>query len=352
MGQVDITKTIYKVSDFLNWQKQGHLILSPKFQRRPVWPPGAKSFLIDSLIRGLPVPIIFLRDQQTNLATLESKREVVDGQQRIRTIISYVKPELLPDLKATDRFKIQRNHNKELAGKTFDQLPADVKSQILDYEFSVHTFPASVDDGQVLQIFARMNATGLKLNNQELRNAAFFGLFKTSMYALATEQLDRWLRWDVLNDSDISRMKEVEVTSEFAMLIMRGIGSRSAKNIDKAYKDHDAEFADQDLVERRFREVMDRIDETIGDDIGKTIFGNVTWLYPLFAWYYDLMYGLGSKLERKAPKALPAQLADKVKLASKQLEERTAPANVVRAVERRFSHRDSRTTIVTYLTSL
>src|ERR1700674_3712817 len=95
-------------------------------------------------------------------------------------------------------------------------LPADVRQAILDYQFSVHILPSSVDDREVLQIFARMNATGLKLNSQELRNAAYFGEFKTSMYAIAAEQLSRWRKWRIFSEGQLSRMSEVEITSEFA----------------------------------------------------------------------------------------------------------------------------------------
>ena len=79
----NITRTQYKVSDFLNWQKSDLLVLSPKFQRRSVWRPGAKSYLLDTIIKGYPIPIIFLREQKTDLTTLKHKREVVDGQQRV-----------------------------------------------------------------------------------------------------------------------------------------------------------------------------------------------------------------------------------------------------------------------------
>ena len=117
MKQSSILKTVYKVSDFLSWQRAGSLTLSPKFQRRPVWPAGAKSYLIDSIVRGIPVPIIFLR-QRTNLETLEPQREVVDGQQRLRTIITFVAPALLKDYdKAKDAFTVKRTHNADIAGK-------------------------------------------------------------------------------------------------------------------------------------------------------------------------------------------------------------------------------------------
>jgi len=95
-----IHKTFYKVADFLSWRKNESLVLSPYFQRRSVWDKGAKSYLIDTVYRGLPIPIIFLRDRGVNTKTFEPIREVIDGQQRLRTLISFIAPDLLKDYNA------------------------------------------------------------------------------------------------------------------------------------------------------------------------------------------------------------------------------------------------------------
>src|SRR5207253_10080136 len=115
-----VSKTHYKVSDFITWAKAGTLILSPSFQRRSVWPVGAKSYLIDTIVRGLPIPIIFLREQKTDLHSLEPKREVVDGQQRVRTLLTFIAPNLVRNFDPNrDAFTIKTTHNKDLAGKEF-----------------------------------------------------------------------------------------------------------------------------------------------------------------------------------------------------------------------------------------
>ena len=192
MDGIDISRTQYRVSDFISWQRSKTLVLSPSFQRRAVWKPGAKSYLIDTIARGLPIPIIFLRDQRSDLSSLEPKREVVDGQQRLRTLIAYIDPSLLDDYKpGVDDFQVDLIHNKQLGGRSFRQLPSRIQQSILDYQFSVHVLSSSVDDREVLSIFARMNSTGVKLNAQELRNAEFYGAFKTSIYRTAATHLPR-----------------------------------------------------------------------------------------------------------------------------------------------------------------
>lgn len=286
-------RTQYRVSDILSWQRDGSLQLNPYFQRRSVWKKGAKSYLIDTMLRGLPVPIIFLRDLPASVKTLKSKRDVVDGQQRIRTILSFISPNLVPDFDPLrDEFVIDRNHNSDLGGSTFENLPAEQKQQLLDYQFSVHSFPSDTDDRLILQIFARMNATGYKLNPQELRNAEFFKAFKSVAYELATEQLNRWRDWAVFNSDEIARMHEVELTSEFLMLITHGTMEKSAKKIDAFYKYYDDAFEDGPEARRRFRLTFDEIEKHFDNDTMKRLFNRRSVFYGLFSTIYGLQFGL------------------------------------------------------------
>jgi len=76
----------YSINDFVEWDAAKQLELNPKFQRRAVWTDKAKSFLMDTILRGKPIPKVFIR-QKINVTTKTSIREVVDGQQRLRTIL-------------------------------------------------------------------------------------------------------------------------------------------------------------------------------------------------------------------------------------------------------------------------
>jgi len=346
----DIKKTQYRVSDFLSWQRSKSLILSPSFQRRPVWQKGAKSYLMDTVIRGLPIPIIFLREQKSDLKTLEPKREIVDGQQRIRTILSYIDHTLLTDYSVErDEFEIKDTHNKALSGKKFNMLDQDIKQRILDYEFSVHVLPSQVEDSEVLEIFARMNATGVKLNEQELRNAKYFGYFKTLSYRLASEQLQRWRSWKVFSEHNIARMDEVELTSEFLILIIKGLSARDHKLIDRYYKDYEIEFNDKNEVEKRFNGVMDAIDDILGKEMPNIAFNKKTLVYNLFAVFYDKQYTIGSSLKKKKPKPISSVVAKALIILGKKILNKTAPASVLQACSRRTTHLNSRGVVFNYL---
>jgi hypothetical protein len=345
----EITRTTYRVADFLAWQRHQTLILNPAFQRRPVWQAGAKSYLLDTVIRGLPMPLIFLRDRPSRVGTLEPEREVVDGQQRIRTLIAYIAPETLSDLKEDDYFVINRAHNRELAGRDFGDLPPSVKQDILDYQFSVHVFPADTDDRDILQIFARMNATGVRLNDQELRNAEYFGEFKTLMYRLAAEQLSRWRNWGIFTDYNIARMEEVETASEFIQLMLRGVVGKSQRALDNLYKEYDETFSEAKEAAKRFRFVFDSIEDKLHKDLRRSPFRRKTLFYSLFAAFYDVHFGVGSSMEPHRARSMSQKQLSKIKIAGERIREKTAPDAVLDATSLRTTHVSSRTTLFEFL---
>ena len=354
-------RTNYKVSDFVTWQRDGSLVLSPNFQRRPVWKKGAKSYLIDTILKGLPIPIMFLRERSANLKTFKSSREVVDGQQRIRTLLSYISPESLDDfIPARDDFRLSPTHNKQLGGRSFAELPADDQQQILDYQFSVHTFPADTDDREILQIFARMNSTGVKLNAQELRNAEYFGEFKTVILQLAAEQLSRWQKWHIFSPDNLARMDEVELSSELANVILYGIAARSETAINLPYKIYDDIFPDSERVQKRFQNIFDTIDNELSTVV-TTLFNKRTLFYALFAAVYQLQYGLNTKLvgniDPTKPilhsvkvKHLTPSAVERIRRSGKLIAERKAPETVLEATTRRTTNIKERRVLVDYLT--
>ncbi|HEM5197160.1 TPA: DUF262 domain-containing protein, partial [Streptococcus suis] len=86
---IKFNSKIIQINDIIEWYEKGELDYSPKYQRNSVWTQNAKSYLIDTIIRGLPIPPIFLR-QKIDVGLRKTTREVIDGQQRLRAIIDYV----------------------------------------------------------------------------------------------------------------------------------------------------------------------------------------------------------------------------------------------------------------------
>ena len=334
MRFIEIGRSQYKLSDFIGWQRAGSLQLSPSFQRRPVWKPAAKSYLVDTIVRGLPVPVIYLRER-LNLDRQETIREVVDGQQRLRTLFAFVSEALLTDFEPSrDRFLVKKLHNAEIAGKKFSQLSSELKKRILGYEFSTHILPPGVEDREVLQIFARLNSTGVKASPQELRNARWFGAFKTSMYALALEQLDKWRGWGVLSENQIARMKEVEITSDLVLNMIDGLMGKTAGRLDEIYRRFDDEFPSRATVEDRYRRVMKHVGHLMEGELKDSVFTSEVHFFSLWVYLYDVMWGLGSEPKGRAPAKLPQGLAAKLSEVSGNFRTEDVPKDVLDAVQR------------------
>ena len=352
MRTVTIQKTQFRVSDFLGWQRDGSLELSPYFQRRPVWKPEAKSFFLDTVVRGLPAPVIYLREK-IELDSQRTTREIVDGQQRLRTLIAFIDPDALPDFDdKRDVFTIRAVHNAEMAGMTYEELPKAAKVALLSYEFSTHVLPTTMEDRDILQMFARLNATGVKLNHQELRNAEYFGEFKTVIYELALEQLDRWRDWGVVSDDQIARMREVELTSDIALSMLSGLTGKTQARIDQLYAKYDETFKGKDVVADRFRRTMDAIDDTLGQEITNTVFRSEVYFFTLFVFMYDKLWGLGSGVNRTKAHRLPTSTRNCLLTASKRFATEKVPANVLDAVRRASSDVGRRRIRLQYLKSV
>ena len=265
----------YSINDFWEWSQRKELVLAPKFQRRSVWSDKARSYLMDTIIRGLPVPKIFMR-HDVDPKTRKSTREIVDGQQRIRTILNYL----------NDGFKISRIHNEEFAGNYFSGLPSSVQKDILQYIIAVDVLHGA-EDAQVLDIFARLNTYTVRLNRQELLNAKYFGLFKSTAYSLGYEYLHFWLNNNILTNRDITRMGEADLSSELLIFTMDGVQDR--KKIEDYYKRFDDEFNNKEAFVEKFKNTMDTISEIMGDTLPPSNFASKPLFYSIFGVIQDLI---------------------------------------------------------------
>lgn len=330
MRVYDIQRVNFKVRNFLGWQKEGNLTLNPNFQRRSVWSKKAKSFLIDSVVQNFPIPPILLREQVSNPKEFSTKYEVVDGQQRLRTLLTFVDPKSFSDFDATnDDFTVKPYHNAAIAKKKFTELSEEAQRQILDYQLVCHVLPSNVEDSEILEIFSRLNSTGEKLKPQELRNAAYFGEFKTTVYRLAAEQLSRWRNWNIFSETNLTRMVEDEFVSECLMLMINGLTAKSQATIKAAYQKYDDELPNRVELEKRYRAVMDEIDTKLGTFVPNSVYHRIGLFYPLFAAFYDKMFTLKSDLSKKV-KANPVSKSwvDSLKSKAKKISEGTAPEDI------------------------
>jgi hypothetical protein len=239
-------RSVYTPQDFLQWRELSSLELTPKFQRRGVWTAAARSFFIDTLLRQMPVPPIYIRIVQSE-DRKRSVRQVIDGQQRISCVLDYLDGKL----------RLSRTLPGPWAGKSFEGLTANEKQQLTTYTLSSELF-YGISDSEVLQIFSRLNTYSVPLNAQELRNGKYFGLFKQSVDDLAYEHLEFWRRQGIFSERSIARMLEVELTSELIIAQIEGMKDKK-KSIYQVYAKYDDQYPNRQLNERHFRDVIDSV---------------------------------------------------------------------------------------------
>lgn len=270
---------VYSINDFVEWDTQNQLKLNPQFQRRPVWSDKAKSYLIDTILRGKPIPKIFIR-QIIDVKTKTSIREVVDGQQRLRTILSFIK----------DGFAISRSQHPDFGGMRFSQLPVDIQTQFLSFELAVDLL-VNLPNSEILDIFARLNSYAVVLNEQEKINSSHFGPFKVLADQLGFRYNEYWTKQNILTSQQVLRMQEVNLVADLLIAMLEGI--KAKKSIKRYYAQYEKSFpGDVAELETRFSAVMDCISRVFPEGLNGTEFHRVHLFYSLFTAVFHSLYGI------------------------------------------------------------
>jgi hypothetical protein len=170
-----INPTTFPVSWFRDRNMEKTLIIKPPYQRKPVWTQDQKAYLIDTILEGYVIPEVYIHRETTS----EGKTifNVVDGQQRIRSILEFL----------NDEFPVSEVYSVDYADFNFTDLPQEVKQKIWDYTlFAREITGASAED--VRNLFRRMNKNVVALNSQELRHATYSGAFIKTMEEIAEDE--------------------------------------------------------------------------------------------------------------------------------------------------------------------
>ena len=143
-------------------------IVIPKFQRKFVWKIPQSSKLVESFIKGLPVPPLYLYDGG------DGKLQVVDGVQRLLTISSFM------DGHINDRkFKLQGMHERSgLYKKAFSDLTQNLQLQFKNAVLRcmiIRQWDPKDGGTSMYQVFSRLNTGGTALSPQEIRNCIYAG---------------------------------------------------------------------------------------------------------------------------------------------------------------------------------
>jgi hypothetical protein len=268
----------------IGWFKDRYLEdsleIRPSYQRRPVWAPRQKSNLIESILLGLPVPEIYVHVSTSDEG--KTTYAVVDGQQRIRTILQFLGLDKDESEAGENRFELtDLPSDSPWRATTFEGLTPEQKKAFYGHRLAVRFLTDATEDS-VRDLFRRLNTYLTKLNDQELRNATYSGPFVQLVSKYADE--DYWAENGIVTAALIRRMKDVEFVSELLIGVMDGPQAGSAGTIDDYYyqlEQYGDEFPDQKETESTYKHTFNLVTELF-PDIRSTRWRNRTDFYSLF----------------------------------------------------------------------
>ena len=159
-------------------------IIVPFYQRKFVWKIEQSSRLIESFLMGLPVPQVFLYEND------EGELEVIDGQQRLMSVKYFMEGYFgeADDKGKRQVFRLRGlSERSEFNGKTFEDLPSKYQRKLRNSTLraiNIRQLTPSGGGDSVFHIFERLNTGGTQLKPQEIRNAVYRGEIVSHLWEL------------------------------------------------------------------------------------------------------------------------------------------------------------------------
>lgn len=282
--------TSITISNFYEQYQLEKYTFDPPYQRdMNVWDVEQKSFLLDTIFKNFPIPPIFL-EQKINPDTGITNYDVIDGKQRLSTIIGFINNEVpLPEKFGNDVYGNDKmngllfNEIKELAKKD-----EEIKTFVADfwaYSISVE-YIENPDYKIVDSIFDRLNREGSRLNAQELRKAQYYDTllyndiisFRNNEYILKlTSKLNK------------NRMEDIGfVTELYIMTDKELIFDGNENEIDKVFSEIVEKYNEEKsvTVKSRFEKIINLLKSW---DIDYAMY-NIEGVSHLYALWYLALY--------------------------------------------------------------
>jgi hypothetical protein len=219
----------HPISDIRDWKQLERLEIKPDFQRLEVWSDAAKVMLMDTILRGIPMPKIFVSSVIKND---QVHRTVIDGQQRISAILAFM----------TDKFPLDKPYAGEFKGLFFSALPEEVRSAFLQYRIELR------------ETYSRLNKYSVALTKQELRRADYPGTFLKMAEELANHDYLEKAR--IFTLANRRRLADVEYVSELVAALVAGPQDKR-DNLDSFYLQYSTwNEEERKKVEARFLGVI------------------------------------------------------------------------------------------------
>jgi hypothetical protein len=237
----------------VSWFKKAfnndELELAAPFQRNPVWTNAQKAFLIDTILNQFPIPELYMQDVVSGNG--DERYIVVDGQQRIRAVLDFLQGNY-----SLDGEEISRQWRT----LHFEDLGVDEKKAVFGYKFVVRILPQMNEEG-LRKIFTRLNRNVVALNEQELRNATYWGPFIKAIQYISDDDLF-WSEAGIFSANDHRRMIDQEYISELAIAYLHGPQNKKDK-LNDYYQLYEDSFDSRDRMVSEFRKITSEIEQIL-----------------------------------------------------------------------------------------
>lgn len=228
-----VNSTNFTVAEYCQQMTDRIITVNRNYQRsNAIWPAAARSFLIDSMLCGFPIPKLSLY-QKTDLKTRRTVKEIVDGQQRSQAILDFFNDDL--------RISTKGEH----LGLTYSKLDEAQQQEFLSYSLSVDVF-VDATDADIRELFRRVNSYNVPLNPQEIRHATYQGKFKWFLLEMTNQYSQALKELGVLTEGQMARMEDAKFISDLCVGFEDGIISASEPKINNLYKKFDKDFPSEE----------------------------------------------------------------------------------------------------------
>jgi hypothetical protein len=226
MRQIVTQKIDLPISALLPMLKE-QIRLNPDFQRRDRWTEAQQSRLIESLIMNVPIPPVFLGEDEYGHYV------VLDGRQRLTAIKRFLENVL--KLRQLDVWN-------ELNGKTFSDLVKRGEEKFFLRRFIPAVVILKESSPQVkYDVFDRLNTGGVKANDMEIRNAIYRGPFTEVILELSRHATFRKL-WGIPVDEVKAEGNKLYSKMGDLELVLRFFALREFEKMGTKFSDYLGEF--------------------------------------------------------------------------------------------------------------
>jgi hypothetical protein len=237
------------VASYCQDMQRKEIVVNKEYQRSDkVWPPAARSYLVETVLLDYPIPKLSLF-QRTDVKSRKIIREIVDGQQRSKALLDFYE----------DKFALAKSiENDDWKELKYSELEEEDQQRFLSYQLSIDVF-TSATDKQVREVFRRMNSYTIPLNDEEQRHAQWQGLYKWFIHSL-TQQYDAlFLRTGLFSEKSLVRMQDTKLLTEVCRAFLHGIETTKKTHLDAVYRDLDESFPQRADFEQRLTGALDQI---------------------------------------------------------------------------------------------